>query len=371
MVDLEAGSKPQGDPSRPSFDDHRKAIADAQIGLNLDKSLSWSRKRALASYYDYQTDILDSMLDMDKVNKGQANFDDSEEQQLARRALNVSFGFNILLLGVRLALAIISGSLSMIIGTVDGVLDVLNSAMLYYATHAARRSNKYKYPVGRHRLEPLGVVVFAAIMGTAAWTVIIEGIRQLVIGSDTPTEELKSQWVIIGGTIFMVIIKSGLFLYCRRSKSVAAQAFANDHRNDAMFNSATLAGALLGAHVKWWLDPMMAIILALYITINWTRQGLAQIVTLVGVSAPPEVLQKLTYLVLNHRPEVLKEVDTVRAYTVGTDLLAEVDIVLPEDMTLKEAHDVGETLQIKLESVPGIARAYVHLDYESRHLPEH
>lgn len=311
------------------------------------------------------------MLDMEKVNKGQADFDDSEEQQLAWRALNLSFGFNVVLLGVRLALAILSGSLSMIIGTVDGVLDVLNSGMLYYASHAAKKSDKYRYPVGRHRLEPLGVVVFAAIMGTAAWTVIIEGIRQLVIGSDTLTEELNAQWVIIGGTIFMVVIKLGLFLYCRRSTSVAAQAFANDHRNDAMFNSATLAGALLGAHVRWWIDPMIAILLAIYITINWTRQGLAQIVSLVGVSAPPEVLQKLTFLVLNHRPDVVKEVDTVRAYTVGTDLLAEVDIVLPEDMRLRDAHDVGETLQIKLESLPGIARAFVHLDYESRHLPEH
>lgn len=47
----------------------------------------------------------------------------------------------------------------------------------------------------------------------------------------------------------------------------------------------------------------------------------------------------------------------------------EVDIVLPEDMTLKEAHDIGEPLQQKLESLPEVERAFVHLDYEFEHRP--
>jgi len=34
-------------------------------------------------------------------------------------------------------------------------------------------------------------------------------------------------------------------------------------------------------------------------------------------------------------------VDTVRAYYFGPRLLVEVDIVLPEEMCLREAHDIG------------------------------
>lgn len=46
-------------------------------------------------------------------------------------------------------------------------------------------------------------------------------------------------------------------------------------------------------------------------------------VSLVGQSAPPEVLQKLTYLVLRHDPKI-KRVDTVRAYTFGVLYFVEV-----------------------------------------------
>ena len=49
----------------------------------------------------------------------------------------------------------------------------------------------------------------------------------------------------------------------------------------------------------------------------------------------------------------------------------QVDIELPEEMVLKEAHDIGQALQDKFECLPEVERAFVHLDHESRHKPEH
>ncbi len=51
--------------------------------------------------------------------------------------------------------------------------------------------------------------------------------------------------------------------------------------------------------------------------------------------------------------------------------MAEVDLVLPGDMALRDAHDIGESLQNKIESLPEIERAFVHLDYDGNHMPEH
>jgi len=35
------------------------------------------------------------------------------------------------------------------------------------------------------------------------------------------------------------------------------------------------------------------------------------------------------------------------------------------------AHDLGQTLQDKLETLPNVDRAFVHLDHEVDHKPEH
>lgn len=60
-----------------------------------------------------------------------------------------------------------------------------------------------------------------------------------------------------------------------------------------------------------------------------------------------------------------------RAYSFGDSWFAEVDVVLPASMTVSESHDIAEALQIKLERLPEIARAFVHIDFETTHVPEH
>ncbi len=91
---------------------------------------------------------------------------------------------------------------------------------------------------------------------------------------------------------------------------------------------------------------------------------------IVGRTAEPEFIQRLTYIALTHDPRVL-QVDTAKAYHAGSNFFVEVDIVLPPSMELQEAHDIGESLQVKLELLPEVERAFVHLDYETSHAPEH
>jgi divalent metal cation (Fe/Co/Zn/Cd) transporter len=73
---------------------------------------------------------------------------------------------------------------------------------------------------------------------------------------------------------------------------------------------------------------------------------------------------------MTHDPMILS-LDTVRAWHSGPRLIVEVDIVIDQHQTVKESHDCAEALQIKIESLPDVERAYVHIDYETSHAPEH
>lgn len=73
---------------------------------------------------------------------------------------------------------------------------------------------------------------------------------------------------------------------------------------------------------------------------------------------------------MTHSPQILA-LDTVRAYYSGPRIIVEVDVVMAPDETLRDTHDVAEALQVKLESLPDVERAYVHIDYETAHKPEH
>ena len=110
--------------------------------------------------------------------------------------------------------------------------------------------------------------------------------------------------------------------------------------------------------------------IALYTINTWAKTVVENVCSLIGRTAPPDFLAKITYLIWNHHEEI-KYIDTVRAYTFGSHYFVEADIVLPEDMFLNKAHNIGETLQEKLELLPEVERAFVHIDFEFTHRPEH
>lgn len=103
---------------------------------------------------------------------------------------------------------------------------------------------------------------------------------------------------------------------------------------------------------------------------NWARTVMENVWSLIGKTAPAEYIAELTYLVWNH-DEQIKHIETVRAYTFGSHYFVEVHIVLPPDMSLTQAHHIGETLQDKLEQLSEVERAFVHVDIDITHYPEH
>ena len=85
---------------------------------------------------------------------------------------------------------------------------------------------------------------------------------------------------------------------------------------------------------------------------------------LVGLTASPDLLNLITYIAFHHDTRIVK-VDTVRAYHHGARYIAEIHIVLPEEMSVREAHDIAEGLEKSVEKKVGeVYRAFVHIDYE-------
>ncbi|XP_019702020.1 metal tolerance protein 5 isoform X2 [Elaeis guineensis] len=296
-----------------------------------------------------------------------------EHERVARgekRAIHISNIANMILFAAKVYASIRSGSLAIIASTLDSLLDLLSGFILWFTALSMQTANPYQYPIGKRRMQPLGILVFASVMATLGLQIILESLRLLISDEDgfSLTKEQEA-WVVYI-MLAVTLVKLILVVYCRSFTNEIVKAYAQDHFFDVITNVIGLVAALLANYVKDWIDPVGAIILALYTIRTWSMTVLENVNSLVGRSAAPEYLQKLTYLCWNHH-QAIRHIDTVRAYTFGSHYFVEVDIVLPSDMPLREAHDIGEALQEKLELLPEIERAFVHLDYEFTHRPEH
>lgn len=63
--------------------------------------------------------------------------------------------------------------------------------------------------------------------------------------------------------------------------------------------------------------------------------------------------------------------DIVRAYHFGNNFLVELEVLLPETMCVRDAHDISLALQDKVEALDCVERAFVHVDYAPRAYDEH
>lgn len=348
-----------------------RARIDPERPFDVDLSKAHGLIRGEKDYYEKQFATLKSFEEADSVDKPELNEEqDRVEQEQSEFAMKISNYANIVLLALKVYATVRSGSIAIAASTLDSLLDLMAGGILWF-THLSMKSiNVYKYPIGKLRVQPVGIIVFAAVMATLGFQVLVQAVEQLI--DDEPPKKMSSSQLLwlYAIMLFATAVKLALWLYCRTSGNKIVRAYAKDHYFDVVTNVVGLAAAILGDKFYWWIDPAGAIVLAIYTITNWSGTVWENAVSLVGQSAPPEVLQKLTYVVIRHDPQI-KRVDTVRAYTFGVLYFVEVDIELPEDLPLKEAHAIGESLQIKIEELPEVERAFVHLDFECDHKPEH
>ncbi|KAF9992909.1 hypothetical protein BGZ65_011654, partial [Modicella reniformis] len=286
-------------------------------------------------------------------------------------AINISFLANIVLVVIKVWTVLLSDSLAVLASMIDSLMDLLSGAIIWYSARLrSNTSDGHHYPVGKARMEPLGIIVFASVMVTSFIQVMLQSFQRLFAGVEEAPVDLGV--LILALLAFGIMVKAVLWLWCRTMKdSPSVQALAQDHLNDVVFNVFTtffpVAGQFLGL---WWLDAVGAILLSIYIITEWTGTCLHNIRRLTGQAATPADIQQLTYMTYRFS-NLIQVIDTVRAYYVGDGLFVEIDIVLPPDTPLSQAHDLGESLQSALEKLDTVERAFVHIDYDAVHAIEH
>ncbi|KAI0076049.1 CDF-like metal transporter [Panus rudis PR-1116 ss-1] len=272
---------------------------------------------------------------------------------------------------LQLYAAISSLSLSLLATGIDSVFDIGSNVLLVWLHKKAAKLDLNKWPVGGSRLETIGNIVYGFLMGSVNLVVIVESARTLIThNSDEDVNELHVPSLISVGAALGV--KFVLFLYCLtlRKASSQVEVLWEDHRNDLFINGFGLLMSAGGSKLRWYLDPMGAIIIAAGVILAWSRTIYKQFELLAGKSAPHEFLQLIIYKATTFNDEI-DGVDTVRAYHSGPDYYVEVDIVMDANTPLWKAHDISQQLQDKIEVLPNVGRAFVHVDHETTHVPEH
>lgn len=224
-----------------------------------------------------------------------------------------------------------------------------------------------KFPVGRRRLEPLGILVFSIIMVISFAQILQESVEKILPSAPHKVTELPP--IAIGAMAATIVVKGIIGIGCRQIKTTQVQALYQDCRTDVYFNTLSLLFPFIGFKASvWWLDPVGAGLLSLYIIYDWAGTCFENVTRLTGQASDDALQKKLMYLAYRFSP-VVQGFKSITSYHAGDGVWVEVDVLLDQNTRLHRSHDIAETLQYCCEGLGEVDRAFVTTDCESFLLP--
>jgi cation diffusion facilitator family transporter len=271
--------------------------------------------------------------------------------------------FALTALGITAVLQIViylaSGSVALFADTVHNLGDALNSVPLLIAFYLARLPANRRFTYGYGRAEDIAGVLIVLSIAFSASYILIESVQKLF--DPQPLDNLG--WVALAALIGFVgneLVAVTQIRVGRQIDSVAMIADGQHARIDGLTSLAVLIavfGAWMGLPI---LDPIIGVVIALAIVgISWNAMKSVWLRLLDGVD--PSIINRLEHF--TSEVTGVERVAAVRAHYVGHRLFAEMTIVVDENLSLVESHQIAENVRKRLHQVaPNIGDIAIHVD---------
>ncbi len=284
---------------------------------------------------------------------------DPQHARLMRLATRAALAIALTLVLAKAIAWWLSGSVSLLAGLTDSLLDSAASLINLIAVHFALRPADDDHRYGHGKAEALAGLGQALFIGVSAVLIGLQGIERL----QTP-QPLEAEGVGIAVMLLSLALTVALLSFQRKvvreTGSTAIHADSLHYRSDILLNSSILLALLLTRFGWQQMDAIFAIGIAFYIF--WSAISIVRgsIAVLMDEELPSETSQHM-YDLANAVPGVLGAHD-LRTRISGTRWFVQLHLELPGEMSLLEAHNHCVAVEKAIHEHYPRAEVLVHAD---------
>jgi cation diffusion facilitator family transporter len=173
---------------------------------------------------------------------------------------------NTLLIIMKLVVGIISGSVSIISEAIHSSMDLVAALIAFFSVKVSDTPPDSRHPYGHGKVENISGVIEALLIFAAAIWIIVEAVKKL-LGEEIVLESLwMGSLVMAVSAIVNIIVSRKLYKVAHETNSIALEADALHLKTDVYTSAGVALGLLLIVltDIKW-MDPVIAILVALFI----------------------------------------------------------------------------------------------------------
>jgi cation diffusion facilitator family transporter len=285
------------------------------------------------------------------------------QQQKSRAALVAVVG-GVVVLGLKLLGAALTGSVGVLSDALESIVNVAAAAFTAWAVAYAARPPDESHPYGHEKAEYLSSTLEALLIGVAGALTIQAAAARL-------QQPQALEFVPIGFAVTIIASVLNVFLgrylirVGQRLQSPALEADGRHVLSDVYTSIGVIVGALLGVYTGIvWLDPLLALGVAGLLLMTALRLLGGSVSALLDPAISPSELHALTAALEAHK-DLYLEVHALRTRSAGPRRFVDFHLILPTNLTVAEAHARCDALEDAiLEVLPGCS-VTIHVEPEA------
>src|SRR5882672_6476286 len=282
--------------------------------------------------------------------------------RLRRMASYASVAVATLLIAVKFAAWLETGSVALLSSLVDSLLDIAASLVNLVAVRHAMSPADREHRFGHGKAEPLAVLGQSAFITGSAMLLLAEAVRRLIW--PVPVGNPPAGIAVM---IFSITVTVGLVLYqryvVRRTGSIAITADELHYRSDLILNIGVIVALVLGSALDQpLLDPLFGAAIGVWIVYSAVRLARLSLFQLMDQELPDDEREKIRAIAQSH-PDVVAAHD-LRTRVAGPTAFIQIHIEMNGTLSLIRAHEISDEVEAKLRAAYPNAEIIIHQDPE-------
>jgi cation diffusion facilitator family transporter len=280
-------------------------------------------------------------------------------QNMALASIAVAFT----VMALKYAAYHVTGSVALYSDALESIVNVITAFVAWYAVTLSYKPEDSEHPFGHHKAEYFSAVVEGVLIVVAALLIA----HQAWNAWNEPPVFAQTNTGLAVNAVATAINAGWAALLMRIGRKFKSPALLADGKHiwtDVLTSVGVLIGLVLAVGTgKLWLDPVMAVLVALnilwqgWLVINFSVQGL------MDHAVEPQEEARIRNVISENAGGAI-EVHDLKTRAAARATFIEFHLVVPEKMTVKQAHDICDRIEGAVHASVPHSRVTIHVEPE-------
>lgn len=255
----------------------------------------------------------------------------------------------------------LTGSISFLSDAIESGANIIAAVITLVALLVAARPPDNEHAYGHSKAEYLSSGAEGALILLAAGFIAVQAVLRLM--NPEPLDQVAIGILVSALAALANFIVARILLRAgRQHRSTALTADAQHLLTDVWTSIGVITGVALVSLTGWlWLDPLIALIVALQITITGVKLVRISINGLLDAGLPADEVARVTTILESHQPDGVNY-HALRTRQAGAQRFVSVHIQVPGDWSVQRGHELLEQIESEIRHELYPVNVLTHLE---------